>query len=240
MTGTMAAWTLVASGTGISTGLNAPLSHITLNNPLVVPAGSYGVAIHALDFSHRYTTGAALTPYSSPDGVISLLVGAATNTPFGASPFSPRLWNGGFCYDLNIGTTYCTSNANSTGSVAGLIVGGSDCVVLDTLSLTATSLPLNAFGYFLCSTTPDMTTPANSMGVLCLGGDIGRVVGGQIGNSGSIGVIRTESSLTLPHPSLGTVQVMAGETWNYQCWFRDAVGGVATSNLTDGVSLTYH
>lgn len=240
VTGIPALWTLVASGTGISTALGTPPTHIDFNEPLVVPAGTYGVAIHAVDFNHRYTTGAAPTVFASPDGVISLLVGAASNTPFAAGIFSPRLWNGGFCYDLNIGTTYCASNANSTGAVAGLIVGGTNCVVLDSLVLTATHLPLNSFGYFLCSTTPGMGTPPNSQGVLCLGGSIGRAVGGSIYNSGTIGVMRTTSSLTLPHPSLGTIQVMAGDTWHYQGWYRDSVGGNATSNLTDGVSLTYH
>jgi hypothetical protein len=35
------------------------------------------------------------------------------------------------------------------------------------------------------------------------------------------------------------VQVLAGQTWNFQCWFRDAVGGVATSNFTDGLSILF-
>lgn len=239
VTGNMAAWTLVASGSGISTGLGSPLSHISLNSPLLVPAGTYGVAIHAIDFNHRYTNG-VITNFPSPDGVISLTVGAASNTPFSASPFSPRLWNGGFCYDLNIGTSYCAATINSTGAAGSLLVGGSDCVVHDSLTLTAINLPTNAFGYFLCSDTAGSSMPPNSQGTLCLGGSIGRQVGGQVYNSGTLGLIRTTSTLTLPHPSLGTVQVMGGETWHYQAWFRDSLGGVATSNLTDGVSLTYH
>jgi hypothetical protein len=35
------------------------------------------------------------------------------------------------------------------------------------------------------------------------------------------------------------VAVAAGETWNFQSWHRDAVGGVATSNFTDAVQLDF-
>lgn len=34
----------------------------------------------------------------------------------------------------------------------------------------------------------------------------------------------------------GSVSVLAGETWNWQAWFRD-VGG--TSNFSDGVSIQF-
>ena len=37
----------------------------------------------------------------------------------------------------------------------------------------------------------------------------------------------------------GAVAVVAGETWNFQGWHRDAVGGSATSNFTQGVSVTF-
>jgi hypothetical protein len=46
-----------------------------------------------------------------------------------------------------------------------------------------------------------------------------------------------------PTPT-GFVVVAAGETWHFQTWHfqtwhRDAVGGVATSNFTDAVSITF-
>jgi hypothetical protein len=42
----------------------------------------------------------------------------------------------------------------------------------------------------------------------------------------------------IPQPT-GFVSVAAGDTWNFQCWYRDAVGGVATSNFTDGLSVDF-
>ena len=41
----------------------------------------------------------------------------------------------------------------------------------------------------------------------------------------------------LPRPN-GTVAVQAGETWNFQCWYRDKNPGT-TSNFTDGVSVLF-
>ena len=82
--------------------------------------------------------------------------------------------------------------------------------------------------------------PGGSQGNLCLGGQIGRYVGpGQIQNSGTAGEISLLLALgATPTPS-GLVAVQPGETWNFQCWFRDAVGGQATSNFTNGVEIVF-
>ena len=239
-TGSTAGWMLIGIADGISAG-GGVLSSLTLQQPITVPAGTFGIAIVATNFNHRYTNGNGTNQSAmSPDGVISLTLGSAGNVAFSGGVFTPRIWNGGFCYDLNVGSVYCTATANSTGSPASLLVGGSDCVTADSLVLTAASLPANAFGYFLASTTQGSSNPPGSMGTLCLAGDIGRAVGGAILNSGAVGIIRTSTDLTLPHPVLGMVQVMAGDTWNYQAWFRDSIGGAATSNFSDAASLTYH
>ena len=42
---------------------------------------------------------------------------------------------------------------------------------------------------------------------------------------------------SLPQPT-GNVPAQCGETWYFQGWFRDAVGGVTTSNMTDAVSVS--
>ena len=33
--------------------------------------------------------------------------------------------------------------------------------------------------------------------------------------------------------------VQPGETWNFQAWYRDQVGGQPTSNFTDAVRIQY-
>ncbi len=42
----------------------------------------------------------------------------------------------------------------------------------------------------------------------------------------------------MPTPN-GFVVAQVGETWNFQGWYRDAVGGSATSNFTDGIEIVF-
>ncbi|MEZ6014578.1 MAG: hypothetical protein R3F49_05650 [Planctomycetota bacterium] len=81
--------------------------------------------------------------------------------------------------------------------------------------------------------------PGGSRGTLCLSGAIGRYIGpGQILQANPTGGIALALDL-LQHPTPnGFVQVTAGETWHFQAWYRDAFMGSATSNFTDGISVT--
>ena len=69
---------------------------------------------------------------------------------------------------------------------------------------------------------------------------IGRYVGpGQVLNSGAQGSISLTLDLTaLPQPT-GFVAVQAGQTWNWQTWFRDSAMGLATSNFSDGLQIDF-
>ena len=85
-----------------------------------------------------------------------------------------------------------------------------------------------------------MANPGGSDGNLCLGGSIGRYVGpGQIVNSGATGSFTLPLDLTQTPTPTGLVAIAAGETWNFQAWHRDAVGGFATSNFTDGLAVQF-
>jgi hypothetical protein len=143
----------------------------------------------------------------------------------------------------SIGTSYCSPAVpNSTGAPGVLSLSGSAVVAANSLALTAGSLPLNAFGYFLTSTTQGLTTnPGGSAGNLCLGGAIGRYVGpGQILNTGSAGSITLTLDLTSTPTPTGLVAIQPGETWNFTAWHRDmGSGGSATSNFTDAVEVTF-
>jgi len=139
----------------------------------------------------------------------------------------------------DIGTNYCgPANFNSTGQSAVISAFGSDVASQNQLTLTASQLPTGKFGYFLNSDVQGFVPfPGGSQGNLCLGGGIGRHAK-QIANSGAAGELVIDVDLTaLPRPG-GTHSVVAGETWNFQCWFRDNVGG-PTSNFTDAVSVLF-
>jgi hypothetical protein len=107
--------------------------------------------------------------------------------------------------------------------------------------LRASDLSLSSFGFFLTSRTQGFVmNPGGSAGNLCLAGAIGRYVGpGQIKNSGTSGAFELLLDLSATPTPTGLVQIQAGETWNFQAWHRDAVGGVATSNFTHGRSIGF-
>jgi formylglycine-generating enzyme required for sulfatase activity len=140
-----------------------------------------------------------------------------------------------------VGTSYCTpAIPNSTGVPAAISGSGSAVVALNNLLLTSSGLPQHAAAHFLCSRTQGFAmNPGGSAGNLCLGSPIGPRVGGVIANSGATGVVNATADLTvMPQPS-GAVAVQPGETWNFQCWYRDAVGASATSNFSDGLAVLF-
>lgn len=72
-----------------------------------------------------------------------------------------------------------------------------------------------------------------SQGRLCLGGTIFRL-SNFIQSSGGSGAV------TLPFP-FGQLppaaELSIGDTWHFQSWFRDVVGGQATSNTSTAVCV---
>ena len=134
---------------------------------------------------------------------------------------------------------FCSSPANSTGESAAITAIGSSAIALNRLDLRCASLPRFVFGYIILSRTQGFTAnPAGSQGNLCVSGSVGRFVGpGEVQNSGGSGAIQlTVDLLSLPQPAT-PVAAQAGETWNFQAWYRDS-NPLVTSNFTDGVSIT--
>ena len=141
-----------------------------------------------------------------------------------------------------LGVSYCgPAVVNSSGQSATTRASGSASVAANNLTLTAARLPQSSFGFFLTSRTQGFVqNPGGSSGHLCLSGAIGRYVGpGQIKNSGTQGTFDLLLNLAQTPTPTGFVQVLTGQTWNFQCWHRDAVGGVPTSNFTDGLSVLF-
>ncbi len=133
----------------------------------------------------------------------------------------------------------CNAVANSTGVAGRISALGSPLLASNNLGLAAASLPPNTFGFFLASRTQgNVGQPGGSQGVLCLGGAIGRFLGpGFIQSSGAAGAFSIPVNLlALPSPS-GPVVGQVGQTWSFQAWHRDAVGGSATSNFTTGIAV---
>jgi len=141
-----------------------------------------------------------------------------------------------------LGAPYChNATANSAGCHSLLEATGSSVTIDNDFTLSARRLPVDVFGFFLTSRDTASTTLANSEGILCLGGFIGRFVGpGQILHTGLGDSFDLAVDLTqMPVPVGGSV-VQPGETWNFQAWHRDVdSSGQPTSNFTDAVAVTF-
>ncbi len=133
-----------------------------------------------------------------------------------------------------VGTTYCWSWPNSTGEVGVIFASGSDSAQANDLRLTALRLPPDKVGYFINSPAQGFTAfPGGSQGNLCLSPPIGRHAS-QVTGTG-LGFLDVQIDLTqLPTPS-GNHSVVAGETWNWQLWYRD-FNQNPTSNFTFAAS----
>ncbi len=139
-----------------------------------------------------------------------------------------------------VSDNYCTPSVpNSTGVSASIHALGSLSIAADELRLEAYALPSGAAAMFLASQTMDLVpAPGGSAGTLCLGGSIGRYSSSiQFASTGGLACIPLDPG-AIAHPS-GSVPAMAGERWNYQAWYRDTLGGTATSNFTDGATLVW-
>lgn len=139
-----------------------------------------------------------------------------------------------------LGTNYCSANPNITGASGVISAMGSDAVTVNSLTLTASSLPAGRFGIFLASRDQGFVPGAGgiSNGVLCLTGTIGLFDGpGQILNSGSSGEYSLQIDLAAIPQGPGSAAVVAGETWSFQAWYREPAG--RGSNFTDGIEITF-
>lgn len=131
---------------------------------------------------------------------------------------------------------YCgPANVNSTGLPAELRSRGCGTIAENGLVLEARNLPPHELTVFYASRTPDFVPFAGgSQGDLCIGDPLG-IYATRIADSGPSGMVELAVDLTsLPTP-VGAVTAVPGETWRFQCWYRDS-NPAPTSNATDAVA----
>src|SRR5690554_4778266 len=149
------AWTMRTSGSGTSAGEGSP-STATLDDTFVLSANTtYGIAL-VLDgtHSHYYTNGDGTNEHFE-NADLALDLGAATNVPFDGTVFTPRVFNGGLCYNVGGGGgggDDCDQGDDSNGFENGynITAGGSfrnadDFFVSADNTLNVRSIVLNVF-----------------------------------------------------------------------------------------------
>ena len=177
-----------ASGTGM--GANVP-SPCTLDVPLVLSANTtYAIAL-VLDASHGhdYTNGDGMNQsYSNSDVTIDL--GSATNVPFTAPIFDPRVWNGSITYDLGGG-----------GGGGGPAIAYGPENVNANFSSWEVDIPET-----MTSINPIGTTSFENSGAINLAGDTAYV----LGSDGDFWEVDLGTGV---YTSMGTVTPSTGGTW---------------------------
>jgi hypothetical protein len=199
---------MTSGGSGLALDLDGTLLVSTSDQPRVFRYGTDGTLLETLEF-----------PDANPGGVFFLDVHRDKSQ--------------------DIGSPYCgPANPNSSGLSALISAQGSEQVAINLVVLHAAQLPANQFGYFLNSMTKGfIANPPGSQGNLCLDGAIGRY-STDVANTGPLGELQLTLDLQdTPTPG-GPVAIQPGETWNFQCWFRDKNPG-ATSNFTNGLSIQF-
>lgn len=217
----------------------------TLFSLVDVPAGTGGAQTVGGDFP---VTGHALgitysqhTVSAAPGGDLEVLISsnASDDSLNGIQIVQSDVGGGG------LGTQICNpAVVNSSGNSAEILVTGNDDQAngVYIVNLFASNLPQNQFGYFLAGRVAGFLPNAGgSQGNLCIGSPQLRLTPSlaSSGVSGTLAWIVDVNNVD----SLGTSQVgvdiiSAGETWNFQCWFRDQNPG-STSNFTDATQILF-
>lgn len=131
----------------------------------------------------------------------------------------------------SVGTSYCRSEVNSTGFAARIGTRGSASVGANDLVLETSLVQPGASGLFFYG--PNQIKVPFGNGTRCVGGVVHRI--GIAAASGQGRIVRGVDYAALPPGG----QIAAGATWNFQCWFRDLLGGGAQFDLSDAVSITF-
>jgi hypothetical protein len=181
-----------------------------------------------------------------------LLNGGATHIGFkvdcSSDPNFPNILSDGASVlslqvGVTIGTNYCgPAVPNTTGNSGVMSASGSIVATDNNFTVTGSQLPEGEFAYIIASRTQGFVVgPGGSMGDLCLGGNIAR-----FNRAGEVGAVAGGSfSIQLPlgdfpEPPAFGISVLAGDTWNFQCWHRDFIQGQgATSNFTDALEVLF-
>ncbi len=176
-------------------------------------------------------------PLSFPANPVTIRFGDASCANFceptttDACPFNPVA-----SQLIPFGGPFCTVTPNSTGGASSMTAYGSSVVADNDLLLDTTGLPAGTVGYFVAGNAQNFVpNPGGSQGNLCLSGTILRLVPPSL-STGAAGTLSVQIDVT----NVGGqgVAFLPGDTWNFQCWHRDANPSV-TSNFSKALFVNF-
>ena len=127
---------------------------------------------------------------------------------------------------------YCQTSPNSNGFGALIAWSGSSSVSSNDLVLEVFAAAVNRPGIFYYG--PDQVQVPFGDGYRCVGGALKRLP-----------VVFTDGwgaafhAVDLTDPTLPTGSIAAGETWNFQFWYRDTAAGGSGFNFSNGLRVPF-
>ncbi|MEM9382167.1 MAG: hypothetical protein AAGB93_19585 [Planctomycetota bacterium] len=137
-----------------------------------------------------------------------------------------------------VGEQVCPGVSNSTGRPSTLCAVGSTVAADNDLTLYVVDLPPSSVGYFVTAPTRGFAAnPGGSQGNLCL----------DVPGRYSTNVLMTFDGFTndqldltnVPVAGGGSTALVAGDTQLWQFWHRDSSGGMAVSNFSSAIEVTF-
>jgi hypothetical protein len=141
----------------------------------------------------------------------------------------------------SLGQNYCGPGApNTTGDSGEIVATGSDVAADEDLTLTAFNLPPGNVCLFIASANQGfIVQPGTSCGNICLmGPDLSRFkFDAQVIDGNGECSIDVDPWVLLTNPPQ---PILAGQTWNFQAWHRDADAlPDCNNNFTDAVEIAF-
>jgi hypothetical protein len=140
----------------------------------------------------------------------------------------------------HVGEQACAGVTNSTGRPATLCGRGSNVASSNGVYLYVVDLPMGSAGYFVTSPDFQLTlNPGGSQGNLCLGA-AGRYSYDILFTTAVTTAVFYQPDLMVTPVAGGSfTAITAGMRQYWQYWYRDSVGGVATSNFSSTLEIDF-
>ncbi len=164
---------------------------------------------------------------TNADGFSDLIVGAPRSDAGGADTGRVLIFSGSEA----VGTPFCPSLPNSSGSSSTLSARGSGAAQPLNLTLGAAGTPGATQGIFFFGPMALAGTPFGD-GLRCVGGPTLRILPPVQGANGLL-------STTLDPGATYASAITSGADLSFQCWFRDAAGMQAGFNTSGGLRILF-
>jgi len=136
----------------------------------------------------------------------------------------------------SVGFNYCTSKLNSSNSAAQIAAFGSAVAEDNDFLLSVSGAPPAKSAIFFMGSGQTQAPFFQSQGFLCVQPPLRRLPIQFVCNDGTL-----TYQLDLAAPPTGGPPIVAGQTWNFQGWFRDVDPNTQapTTNLSDGLEVAF-